>query len=237
MNKILRVAFAVTCIAGSMASSAAPITWQFTGTVSNGNHGSFFFPFVFTAGEPVTIDFSFEPNTPCTFCSATSNGYQNPLTALSFASNGSVFDFPLVSSTLELSKDQPPGPGGTFFLNVFDLFFQGFDPNSNVTFQGGLFLQNPAAMPPVPGINDARLSNLLPPDPAVFDNSFPLVDNNFFDVTAAQDRGLDEFGGQTLTSSVVATAEPATISLLIASFLLMLLGSRGLSQRAPRPSS
>ena len=138
--------------------------------------------------------------------------YNDPLTAISFIDNdnGKTFAFPLTSSTVFLTKDEAPGPGGKFFLTQFEVDFAGQDSSSEIDYAGGLLLANAALMPPVPGINDVHLANLAPPDPAAFPNSFLGFETNNFSVVAIPlgDGTFDNtFSGQLLTSSAAVAPE------------------------------
>lgn len=220
MNKILAAALAASCVAFCSSGVAAPITWQFTGAINEGNNGGFFFPFAVVPGDSIAIDLSFDPGTPCSTCTGTLDVYDDPLTALSFTANGVTFAFPLISSSLTLAKNEPAGPN---YLNLFDLFYSGSDSNTGIYYQGNLALQSGASMPPVPGINDVDLAKLVLPDPFDFGGTIKPPDNDFFDVTGAQDGGINVFGGVALTSSVVSAPEPSSLSLWAAGIAIALL--------------
>lgn len=216
MNRVFTAVLAATLIVFSLPGAASEVNWQFTATVGHSNLTGFFFPFAVAPGDPVTIDLSLATDTPCGSCSTTVNFYNDPLTAISFTAKGKTFDFPLTSSDLFLVKDRPPiagavPPGGEYFSTQFDLNVFGFaTPGSinAVNYEAVLVLQNAALMPPVPGINDVNLANLAPPDPAAFANSILGDDTNFWDVQGVtQDGGFNDFGGETLTSSVAAAPE------------------------------
>ena len=215
---------AVASLAVSTLASAVPVSWRMTGTIAEPND-DFFFPFVLRPNEAVAFDLSFESETPCSPCDPTFSVYSNPLTSLTMTAGESVFRFPLAESSLGLANDRPSGAGPAFFFDAFQLFFSGVDPNSDIFFTGDLILQNPGLTPPVPGINDTLLSRLEPPDPSIFTNSFPLVDDNFFNFTASQDRGFNFFSGALRNSSVapLSVPEPSIPPLLLISAVLLLL--------------
>jgi hypothetical protein len=241
MNRVFAAVLAATLIVFSLPGAASQVNWQFTATVNNGNLNGFFFPFAVAPGDPVTIDLSLATDTPCATCSSTVNLYNDPLTALSFTAKGKTFAFPISSSDLFLVKNRPPlagapPPGGKYFSNQFDLNVFGFHgpgSSSDINYEAVLVLQNAALMPPVPGINDVNLANLAPPDPAAFANSILGDDTNFWDVQGATpDGGFNNFGGQTLTSSVAAAPEfdaastGAALTLLLGT-LVVLRSRRG----------
>ena len=212
MNKVLASVLAPTFIVFSLPGAASQVNWQFTGIVNQGNFGGTFFPIAVAPGDSMKIDLTLQTDTPCAICGATSNSYNDPLTAISFIDNdnGKTFAFPLTSSTVFLTKDEAPGPGGKFFLTQFEVDFAGQDSSSEIDYAGGLLLANAALMPPVPGINDVHLANLAPPDPAAFPNSFLGFETNNFSVVAIPlgDGTFDNsFSGQLLTSSAAVAPE------------------------------
>ena len=224
MDRRLAAALAITCMAFSSQGTASPVTWQFTGTVDQGDIPGLFFPITVVPGDSITIDLTLERATPCSLCSSTLDQYQNPLTALSFTANGKIFAFPLISSSLTLAKDEPAPPGHNDFLNLFDLNFNGFDSGLGVRYGGALALQSAFLMPPVPGINDIHLANLALPNPADFASQIPDVDVDFFDVSATPNGSFfDGFGGRMLSSSNVSVPEPSTLPLWVAGLALALL--------------
>lgn len=232
MHRLLLPAFAAACAVFCSAATAGPVSWQLTGVITEGNLSGFFFPFAVAPGDPIAIDLSFDPGTPCSSCSSTRNIYQNPLTAVSFAAKGATLAIPLTSSGLILDKNQPASPGFNYFFTGLSFFFNGFDSSSETSYQGDLTLQGAASMPPVPGINDVRLANLLPPDPAAFVSPFPQIDTNFFHVVALQGRGHNSFSGRTLTISARAVPEfdaasaGAALTLLLGGLAVLYGGQR-----------